>query len=311
MKKFLIKILIFLLPWIITNFVLLKAGYFFSSKSEFVLIHNLKSYEPGKFNIKFYGTSRIENDISPDEVEKGFNENTYGKKARVFNCGMNTEMTGWGLRMQEKYFARCDLMVIEIYPGKNPMQSLNNPVGNISPSSYIDQLLSFHVNHYIVFQNLSNFISDLRDRLPVKYMRSNKNGWTELIYVHRKTRLDRIKTMFALWAEDDMKRKEYSQGWDIFAGKLKELQVRSKCGIAFIRMPVQGRVKELNDSIINQFDPMSYLRLEFPGSLFIDANHMQTFKNLATIDDSHLESPSAKIFSRKLGQLLSVQAPGI
>ena len=305
MKHFILKTFIFILPAVIINNFLLLSGYLFSTKNDYVLIHNLRSYEPGKLNIKFFGTSRIENGISPDDIENGFSEVTKRNKVQVNNCGMNSMMTGWGLMMQEKYFAPCDLMIIEIYPGKDPMQDnakINLP---ISISSYLDQFISFYINHYLVVQYLPTLISDLRGRSPIKYMNAHLNGWTESHYYRENSRLDPIKKRVAGWAEDDLRIKEFIQGWDQFTTEIKHLQNHSSCKLMFIRMPVNGRLLEVNEEFITQFNPMQYLKHSFPYASFIDANQDPLLKSISTIEDSHLDGLDAKIFSEKLGQILA------
>jgi hypothetical protein len=178
MKIFIHKIFIFILPFIIVNSIFLRVGYLFSSKNNSILIHNLKSYEPGKINIKFFGTSRIESGISPEDVENGFLMVDKNKKVKVSNCGMDAEMTGWGLMMQEKYFSPCDLMIIEVHPGKNPMQGIDKTKKQFFISDYLDQFLSYYFSHFAVINNLPLLISDLRGRLPIKYMNAHINGWT-------------------------------------------------------------------------------------------------------------------------------------
>jgi hypothetical protein len=269
------------------------------------LIHNLKSYEPGKINIKFFGTSRIESGISPEDVENGFLMVDKNKKVKVSNCGMDAEMTGWGLMMQEKYFSPCDLMIIEVHPGKNPMQGIDKTKKQFFISDYLDQFLSYYFSHFAVINNLPLLISDLRGRLPIKYMNAHINGWTETQYYKEDSRLDPVKQKVAAWAEDDLKRKEFEQGWDQFIVEIKHIQKRSNCNLVFIRMPVKDKLLELNEELLQQFNPMLYLKHSFPKALFIDANYDTSLMTISTIEDSHLDGPEAKIFSNKLGQILA------
>jgi|WetSurMetagenome_2_1015567.scaffolds.fasta_scaffold54250_4 hypothetical protein len=305
MTKFIIKVSLFLIPILGLNAIYLLKGYLFSSKNEAVLIHNLKSHQEDAINIKFYGTSRIENGISPEDITIGMVEKKKSIPLNIQNCGMNSQMTGWVLKMQEKYYSKCDLMVVEVHPGKNPMQGVEQIKKSVAESIYLNDLCSFVFNHYLLVQHLPNLISDIRGRLPFTYMYTHYNGWNEMRYFNDEKRINPIREKVARWAKDDLEKNKFTGGWDEFATLIRNLQNRSNCKLMFIRMPVDGLLRILNDSLISFYDPMAFLKSQFPGADFLDTNTDPRFSSIHTVEDSHLEGPNARTFSRILGGILA------
>ena len=196
MWRFSCKVFLFLAMIISVNQLLIHAGYLFSTKNDYILIRNLQGTEHGKINIKVFGSSRIENGISPEWMEKGFKER--GINTKVFNCGMNGRYLGWGLKMYEKYYDPCDIIIIEIITDKNLMFGSDHLPSKPTCEIYLDQCLCYFLNHYLVINQLPNLVSDIRGKLPIKYMNTHPDGWTEAHYYKddKKTNSDHRKNTF-------------------------------------------------------------------------------------------------------------------
>ncbi|MCX6248467.1 MAG: hypothetical protein NTW10_12140 [Bacteroidetes bacterium] len=270
--------------------------------------HNLKTFTRGKVNIKFYGTSRIESGISPVDVERGITSKTGNTHASVQNCGMSAEVVGWGMKMQELYYATADVMVIEIHPGKNPMTGGTH--GQIHKEfivNMIDQYISFHLNHVFVLHYMANLLSELREKLVVKNMYTYLNGWTSVEYVEDPYRLNLVKKKVSQWAEEDLNKIDYMYGWDDLAKEIRTLQQRSGCRLIFIRMPVDGLLRDQNQVFLANFDCMQFLSNEFPSAQVIDATTDPVLGNFHKSEDSHLSAEVASRFSFELGRQLQLE----
>lgn len=308
MKRLLANTILFIFPLLVFNIIVLNAGYRYSYKNGYVMRHNLKTFTRGKVNIKFYGTSRIESGISPVDVERGITSKTGNTHASVQNCGMSAEVVGWGMKMQELYYATADVMVIEIHPGKNPMTGGTH--GQIHKEfivNMIDQYISFHLNHVFVLHYMANLLSELREKLVVKNMYTYLNGWTSVEYVEDPYRLNLVKKKVSQWAEEDLNKIDYMYGWDDLAKEIRTLQQRSGCRLIFIRMPVDGLLRDQNQVFLANFDCMQFLSNEFPSAQVIDATTDPVLGNFHKSEDSHLSAEVASRFSFELGRQLQLE----
>jgi hypothetical protein len=257
MLKISIKVLAFLMPLIIINQLILHTGFLFSTKNDYILCRNLQDSKPGKVNIKVFGSSRIEIGISPSMMEQGYKSK--GVDVEVYNCGKNGRYPGWGLKMQEKFGSRCDIIIIEIIPEKNLMIGAYDLPSKQTWAMVFDQFLSFHLNHYFVIHHLPNLVSELRGRLPIKYMYTHPDGWTEAEYFMDTKRLNPLRDKIDSWALQALKDKGYLSGFDEFVLAVKEVQQRTGSQLVFLRMPVNGRIKVLNDQMLIESDIESKL----------------------------------------------------
>lgn len=299
MTRLLLKIFLFLLPIIIFNQILIWQGYLFSTKNDYLLIRNLKANAPAKLTVKVFGSSRVENGISPEALEQGFKKN--GIEAAVFNCGMNGRISGWGLQMFEKYSSPCDLAIIEIMPDKSLTDQGRNLVAKLPPATMIDQLFVYHLNHFMVIHQLPNLLSDIRGRLPIRYMKAHRDGWTEACYYKEEKRLKPIREKIHLWAERDLLSKEFLNGFGEFVSTVKHLQKRTGCKIIFLRMPVNGKTKLLNDQMLAESLLADKIKHSFPDAVYIDATTTEGLDKFVTVEESHLDSKNAVSFSYELG----------
>ena len=284
------------------NQIYLSAGYLFSTKNEYVLIRNLKIHIPKKINIKVFGSSRIENGISPFMMENAFASK--GIDARVFNCGKNGKYPGWGLTMQEEYFSKCDILLVELIPDRNQMIGADQTPAKLSWGSYLDQCLSYHLNHVCVIHHLPNLVSDLRGRLPIKYMYTHKNGWTETKYIKKTDRLNRVHEKVTSWAVESYNTKDYLQEENVYIKKVRSILKRTGAKLVFIRMPVNGIVKSLNDKMLNESRLVDNLQKAFPNSIFIDATTEPSLSRFITVEGSHLEGSTVALFSYYLAEVI-------
>ena len=302
MYKIILRGFLFIIPILGLNQLFLNAGYLFSTKNEYVLIRNLKTHQPGKINVKVFGSSRIENGISPYMMEMAFASK--GIEARVFNCGINGKYPGWGLNMQEEYFSKCDILLVELIPDRNQMIGADQTPAKLSWGTYLDQCLSYHLNHVCVIHHLPNLVSDLRGRLPIKYMYTHKNGWTETKYIRKENRIQRVREKVRSWAIENFKTKEYLQGQNLYIDQVRNIEQRTGAKLVFIRMPVNGQTKYINDKILEESRLVENLRHAFPESIFIDATTDTRLSKFITIEESHLEGNTALLFSYCLAEVI-------
>jgi hypothetical protein len=306
MTRLIIKILLFCLPFLLINLILLSRGFIFQSKAFSdvkVLIDH--SDHTNKLNILIFGTSRTNLGIVPRMIDNEFR--SCRVSSSTLNLGLDGHSPAVGLKyMLDNKYLYCDLLIVEIYPGLRPMActTLNR---DFKPwTSELNSRLVSLLDRYCILQHGDQVLKYLFKRNPVRASLLHQDGWTETHFCSDSIPLQRAKNKWAHFINADYPAEEQIRDYSDFVSLLKEISaLNPNARFVFLRMPVNGGVLENDRIACRLFDPFLYLRLRFPHALIIDATSDPRLKSNLTAEDSHLNAADANRFSAELGQILA------
>lgn len=302
---------VFLIPLFVLNGFIRYKGYL-NNENQAVVLDKLlktKSPPPTDYTVLCFGTSRFNIGIVPSYLSYGLKHLPLGKSPNCLNLSFSGQQPGYLLQQRTKYMpTHVDLTLIEIFPTIDPNANcLHYPE---TPAEYLDKFLIYYSTKIISLNMMNGLITDiLRHNLAIKYSFYHSDGWEERVYNNNPNNSG-IKRLKKEWQKDASEILKVSHKSNIaskyreYIKTISEYQKTTNSTICFIRMPVDGVLEEIQDSILAETKMVETLLNSFPNALYIDANKNQGLNNFHTAEDSHLTSIEAKRFSYYLGAYL-------
>jgi hypothetical protein len=292
----------------VINTIIISIGFDFCNKNQYILQKLFKTDFPkNDLVIRFFGTSRTGLGISPADVEQGTKIKRLNRNIHCINLGIDGQSAGHSINMQSFFPVKTDLIIVEIYPERNPVAKSNttNPDQRIEVS--FTQMVKYYISKFFVLDKLINLIYVLRGRQYTWGVKTHLNGWEETNFFEDAQILERAKTD---WVNFFNKQKVNMDSLSIyyaqFAALIKIFKAKTNSKIAFLRMPVCAEIDHLQDQIQKEFNCVEFLKNEFPDAQFIDSNKDPMLSRFHAIDGSHLDSKTARQFSFILGQMIKL-----
>lgn len=310
MKYFILKLMFFAVPILMADLALVLNGILYSEKNDYFIRSTIShAASTGERQIIFFGTSRTNTGVSGEAVRRGLGNSFAG--GEVINLGLDGKSATASLALASAAagFPSPEVAVVEVLPGINPMNNLDEK-GRFFPfSSMAEGFLGFWFNKVFVLHNGIRVLKVFLGSQATKYMNCHADGWTE---IHCCDCPAGISNARATWVSYARKNTGYSTGeqdFGKFARFIRGLKFLEGSKIVFLIMPVDGPVLECQEEVLRRFDPYVTLSREFPGALFLNANHITVLKSEPTYEYSHLAGEEAGRFSERLGKILSDSLP--
>lgn len=310
MIKLIIKVSIFLIPLIILNFVFYHLGYLDNEKKYFILKQLISSKDSSSknYNVLCFGTSRLNTGLSPSYLAKGMN-NYIDKKINCINLSFSAQQPGYLIQEKTKQITySIDLTIIELYPTENPNRvSINLPK---TPYESLNEYLEYYFTKYSTINLMDQILkNNIRNNLAIKYTYTHEDGWEERTYNKNKNNneIDRLKIEWynrAIKELNGIQLDNITYNYHKFIKTIRDYQEKTNTILCFVRMPVDGKLETIQDSILIKTKMIDRILGAFPMAIYVDAKNEKTLKEFNTIEESHLSSEDAKLFSYQLGILL-------
>jgi hypothetical protein len=305
MKRVYIKLTFFLIPLLLINGILLSSGFVFCTKNYFIIQKLLQTeFNKDRFVVRFYGTSRTACDISPDDFVYGMTNKYSSAKIQCLNIGIDGEPPGYPLKLQSFYPVRTNLMVIEVFPERDPLAGCDGARLNLGTYQYFSEALKLLVNKTFVLNDLSNLVYIACGKLAYWSYNRHLNGWHEVNFLREGDGLENARNKWAIENTIIPSKDSLMRQYEKYVKLIRKVNIQNKSKIIFIRMPVDGRSATKSKMWLKKFNCIDYLKHEFPEAMFINSEIDFTLSKFHTSEDSHLCSETAREFSYKLGTMI-------
>lgn len=310
MIKLIFKTILFSLPLLTVNLFIYNWGYLENEKKLFVLSNHINSNlsSPDKYSILCFGTSRFNTGISPSYLIAGI-KNYIVKEPTCINLSFSAQQPGYLIQEKTKHIIHpVDLTLIELYPTTNP-NKISIPLQK-KPFDFLNEYLEYFFTKYSTMNVINQFFRNIiRNNIAIKYTYTHDDGWEERIYNKNKGNngIERLKIEWRKGAKKDLSKCDHDSiyyNYNKFIKTIRDYQKRTNSRLCFIRMPVDGTLETIQDSILSKTKMIEIILDAFPNSIYIDSKNDTRLINFHTSEESHLSSEDAKSFSYRLGIIL-------
>lgn len=305
MKKFALKFLLFLLPVMAFNLFLLKAGYMFSVKDVTFLKSLMKQFrETGTYNIGFFGTSRMDNGISPVAFLEGFGRTSGNQPVRAGNFAMDGSKSNTTIALATALHCRLDLAVIEIFQYFPLCFNTGVYLKAKLPGQEVDEIVNHSLYKFLPVYNLGNVLNELTARTGYKFTDVHPDGWTEMYISPNKTSREKARNNWTYFAINGLKQPQTPDDILAFARLVRNLTNIHQTQIVFLIMPTEAGVRYFSEFSLKKNGTLTALRHLFPDALIVHSDELTDLTDFKTGEYSHLEGSEARRYSVALGKYL-------
>jgi hypothetical protein len=233
------------------------------------------------------------------------------KKINVLNLGMDGLNTSALFPSVRKVNAKFNLVFIEILPYGDLLADTNSLNNYKFPFQILDDWLWSHASKPIVLTRSWEALMYLAHRSPIYYLNCHSNGWTEVRVGTNVKALAKAKAVRNDSAKNRSRHVPTQKEILNFCSYIKTLFDPKNTQVAFIIMPVNCAISNYQENALRQSHLLSFLKKEFPDSIFIDGQSIVTTPALTVFDCSHTDNVNAARFSYQLGKNLGGSINGL